>query len=118
MGMSQRTLQRWIATGPIPYSHRKRPRARLIDPYKTYLLKRGPQGCHTGAQKDQRTARKRIQRVATRDLSVPADVESLEACSLDPAQSTLDALGITDHLALFPEARGFTARRTGDPVPV
>jgi transposase len=48
--MSQRTLQRWIATGNIPYARRKRPRARLIDPYKTYLLKRWHQGCHSGAQ--------------------------------------------------------------------
>jgi transposase len=50
LGMSQRTFQRWIATGNIPYARRKRPRARLIDPYKTYLLKRWHQGCHTGAQ--------------------------------------------------------------------
>ena len=48
--MSQRTLQRWIATGNIPYARRKRQRARLIDPYKTYLLKRWHQGCHKGAQ--------------------------------------------------------------------
>jgi transposase len=50
LGMSQRTIQRWITTGTIPYSRRKRPRASLIDPYKTYLLKRWHQGCHTGAQ--------------------------------------------------------------------
>src|SRR5258708_1616072 len=50
LGMSQRTLQRWIATGNVPYAHRKRQRARLIDPYKTYLLKRWHQGCHQGAQ--------------------------------------------------------------------
>src|SRR6266568_5396513 len=50
LGMSQRTLQRWIATGNIPYSRRKRQRASLIDPYKTYLLKRWHQGCHSGAQ--------------------------------------------------------------------
>jgi transposase len=50
LGMSQRTIQRWIATGTIPYARRKRPRASLLDPYKPYLLKRGPQGCHTGAQ--------------------------------------------------------------------
>jgi transposase len=50
LGMSQRTLQRWIATGTIPYARRKRQRARLIDPYKTYLLKRWHQGCHKGAQ--------------------------------------------------------------------
>jgi transposase len=48
--MSQRTLQRWIATGTIPYARRKRPRASLLDPYKTYLLKRWQQGCRTGAQ--------------------------------------------------------------------
>ena len=50
LGMSQRTLQRWIAAGNIPYARRKRQRARLIDPYKTYLLKRWHQGCHKGAQ--------------------------------------------------------------------
>jgi transposase len=50
LGMSQRTLQRWIATGNIPYSRRKRQRASLIDPYKTYLLKRWHEGCHKGAQ--------------------------------------------------------------------
>jgi len=50
LGMSQRTLQRWIATGNIPYARRRRQRARLIDPYKTYLLKRWYQGCHSGAQ--------------------------------------------------------------------
>jgi transposase len=50
LGMSQRTLQRWIATGNIPYARRKRQRARLIDPYKSYLLKRWHQGCHQGAQ--------------------------------------------------------------------
>src|SRR5258708_18536984 len=50
LGMSQRTLQRWIATGNIPYARRKRQRASRIDPYKTYLLKRWHQGCHKGAQ--------------------------------------------------------------------
>jgi transposase len=50
LGMSQRTIQRWIATGTIPYSRRKRPRASLLDPYKTYLVKRLQQGCHSGAQ--------------------------------------------------------------------
>ncbi len=50
LGMSQRTIQRWIATGTIPYARRKRPRASLIDPYKSYLWKRWQQGCHSGAQ--------------------------------------------------------------------
>ena len=50
LSMSQRTLQRWMAAGTIPYSHRKSPRPRLLDPYKSYPLKRGPQGCQSGAQ--------------------------------------------------------------------
>jgi hypothetical protein len=50
LGMSQRTIQRWIATGTIPYARRKRPRASLIDPYKSYLWKHWCQGGHSGAQ--------------------------------------------------------------------
>jgi transposase len=37
-------------TGNVPYVRRKRQRASLIDPYKSYLLKRWQQGCHQGAQ--------------------------------------------------------------------
>src|SRR5258708_4802363 len=76
-----------------------------------------------------RTESKRVQRVATRGLSVSGDIESIdpctlqaqkgiEACFLDPAQCTLDALSITGHLALFPQARGFKARRAGAPPTV
>jgi len=50
LGVTQRTIQRWSATGTIPYSGPRRQRARLIDPYKTYLLKRWHQGCRKGAQ--------------------------------------------------------------------
>jgi transposase len=50
LGVTQRTVQRWIATGDIPYSRPRKPRARLIDPYKAYLLSRWHQGCRTGAQ--------------------------------------------------------------------
>ncbi len=50
LGMSQRMIQRWIATGTIPYSRRKRPRTSLIDPHKSYLWKRWQQGCRSGAQ--------------------------------------------------------------------
>jgi transposase len=50
LGVTPRTLQRWIATENIPYSRPRKQRARLIDPYKTYLLKRWHQGCHKGAQ--------------------------------------------------------------------
>jgi transposase len=50
LGVTQRTIQRWIATGDIPYSRPRKQRPRLIDPYKTYLLKRWHQGCRKGAQ--------------------------------------------------------------------
>lgn len=50
LGVTPRTIQRWIADENIPYSRPRRQRARLIDPYKTYLLKRWHQGCHKGAQ--------------------------------------------------------------------
>src|SRR5438552_1004040 len=50
LGVTQRTIQRWIATGTIPYSGLRKQRPRLIDPYKTYLLKRWYQGCRKGAQ--------------------------------------------------------------------
>lgn len=50
LGVTQRTIQRWIATGTIPYSGPRKQRSRLIDPYNTYLLKRWHQGCHQGAQ--------------------------------------------------------------------
>lgn len=50
LGVTPRTIQRWIATGTIPYSGLRKQRSRLIDPYKTYLLKRWHQGCRKGAQ--------------------------------------------------------------------
>jgi transposase len=50
LGMSQRTIQRWIMTGNVPHSGRRKQRASLIDPYKGYLLKRWQQGCRNGAE--------------------------------------------------------------------
>lgn len=50
LGVTPRTIQRWIATGTIPYSSPRKQRSRLIDPYKTYILKRWHQGCHKGVQ--------------------------------------------------------------------
>ena len=50
LGVTSRTVQRWIATGTLPYAGPRKQRPRLIDPYKTYLLKRWHQGCHKGAQ--------------------------------------------------------------------
>jgi transposase len=50
LGVTQRSIQRWIATGNIPYSSPRKQRARLIDPYKTYLFSRWHQGVRKGAQ--------------------------------------------------------------------
>src|SRR6266852_5614035 len=50
LGVTQRTMQRWLATGTIPYSGPRRPRVRLVDPYKAFLLQRWQQGCRNGAQ--------------------------------------------------------------------
>jgi len=50
LGVTSRTIQRWIATGDIPNSRPRKQRPRLLDPYKTYVLSRWHQGCHNGAQ--------------------------------------------------------------------
>ncbi len=50
LGVTQRTLQRWIATEPIPYARPRKQRSRLIDPYKTSLVKRWHHGCRKGVQ--------------------------------------------------------------------
>ena len=47
VGMAERTVRGWLRRGNIPYSSPRKPRARLIDAYKPYLLARGPQGCRT-----------------------------------------------------------------------
>src|SRR5437870_5447717 len=48
--MAERTVREWLSRGDIPYAGHRKPRARLIDPYKTSLLAGGPQGYHTGSQ--------------------------------------------------------------------
>jgi transposase len=50
MGMAPRTVREWLGRGDIPYSGSRKPRTRLIDPYKTYLQERWHQGCHQGVQ--------------------------------------------------------------------
>jgi transposase len=50
VGMAERTVREWLSRGDIPYAGPRKPRARLIDPYKTYLLARWQQGCRTGSQ--------------------------------------------------------------------
>ena len=129
LGMSQRTLQRWIATGTISYARRKRPRARLIDPYKSYLLKRWHQGCHQGAQlerelraKGYKGSQHGIYRyLETLKASIPAPSKHKSAAR--PASSiqpnTLLTLSASQtSLSLFPPVRGFEARRAGEPATV
>lgn len=48
-GMPERTVRHWLSRG-TPYSRPRRQRARLLDPYHTYLLQRWNQGCHNGSQ--------------------------------------------------------------------
>ncbi len=50
LGITARTVQRWIASGDLPHSGPRKPRSHLIDPYKPYLLERWHQGCHNGLQ--------------------------------------------------------------------
>src|SRR5712691_7392077 len=50
VGMAERTVRGWLSRGGIPYSGPRQERARLIDPYKTYLLSRWHQGCRNGSQ--------------------------------------------------------------------
>lgn len=49
IGMPERTIRHWLSDRGIPYSHPRRERPRLIDPYKTYLLSRWHQGSHNGS---------------------------------------------------------------------
>src|SRR2546421_9712533 len=50
LGVTSRTIQRWMATADIPYSRPRKQRPRLLDPYKAYVLSRWDQGCRNGAQ--------------------------------------------------------------------
>ena len=44
MGMAPRTVREWLDRGDIPYAGSRKPRPRLIDPYKTYLWNAGNKG--------------------------------------------------------------------------
>jgi len=85
LGMSQRTIQRWIATGTIPYARRKRPRASLIDPYKTYLWKRWHQGCHSEAQLEREL---RAKGYKGSPHGIYRYLETLKAAKLAPSKHT------------------------------
>jgi transposase len=129
LGMSQRTIPRWIATGNIPYARRKRQRASLIDPYKSYLLKRWQQGCHKGAELEREL---RAKGYKGSQHGVYRYLETLKALPLAPSQhksaakhassiqpnplSTLSASQAS--LSLFPQGGGFKAKRAGAPPPI
>ncbi len=95
LSMSQRTLQRWMATGTIPYSRRKSPRPRLIDPYKNYLLKRWRQGCHSGAQLAKEL---RARGYASSDHGIYRYLETLKAVAPVPSQGKQTSKRASAHL--------------------
>jgi transposase len=50
VGLSERTVYRWLARGAVPHRrHHSRSRS-VIDPYKAYVLKRWQEGCQKGSQ--------------------------------------------------------------------
>ncbi len=50
IGISGRTVQRWLAHGSFPEARRRRRRPSLIDPYERYVLQWWQQGNRTGLQ--------------------------------------------------------------------
>jgi transposase len=50
VGLSRRTLERWIKKGDFPEAKRRRKRQSAFDPYAEYVLKRWEAGCENGSQ--------------------------------------------------------------------
>jgi transposase len=50
VGLSRRTIQRWIKEGEFPEAKRRRKRRSIFDPYAHYVLSRWEQGCMNGLQ--------------------------------------------------------------------
>ena len=50
IGLSSRTIRRWLAQEDVPEMRQRRRRPSLVDPYETYVLTRWHQGCHNGLQ--------------------------------------------------------------------
>src|SRR6266487_675092 len=50
VGLSRRTIQRWIKEGDFPEAKRRRKRRSAFDPYAEYVLSRWEQGCTNGLQ--------------------------------------------------------------------
>ena len=50
VGLSRRTIERWIKEGDFPETKRRRKRRSVFDPYAEYVLSRWEQGCTNGLQ--------------------------------------------------------------------
>jgi transposase len=50
VGLSRRTIERWIKAGEFPEAKRRRKRPSVFDPYAEYVLSRWEQGCTNGLQ--------------------------------------------------------------------
>jgi len=48
VGLSRRTIDRWLQAEAFPETKRRRKRRSKFDPYATYILKRWEEGCHNG----------------------------------------------------------------------
>jgi transposase len=50
VGLSTRTIQRWLQEDSFPEVRRRQKRRSIFDPYATYVLKRWKEGCRNGSQ--------------------------------------------------------------------
>jgi transposase len=50
VGVSRRTIERWIQAGDFPETKWRRKRRSVFDPYASYVLSRWEQGCTNGLQ--------------------------------------------------------------------
>src|SRR6266700_7619761 len=50
VGLSTRTIQKWLKVGAFPEARPRRKRRSLFDPYAPYVLKRWKEGCKQGSQ--------------------------------------------------------------------
>jgi transposase len=50
LGMSRRTVRRYIRATTLPEMSQRRNRPNILDPYEPYLKKRWAEGCHNGTQ--------------------------------------------------------------------
>jgi transposase len=53
VGLSRRTIERWIKEGDFPEAKRRRKRWSVFDPYAAYVLSRWEEGCTNGLQLSQ-----------------------------------------------------------------